>query len=1311
MSRANALLAVSLVGAWCASPTATAEPAWEPLITGKDLAGWYTYIDGHGPDADPDRLIQVHEGVIHAYKDATADSPQPHGYLSTKREYSHYRLRLQYKWGAKRFAPREAAVRDAGIMYHVVGKDAHKWGVWPMSVECQIQEGDTGDLITVDTRCTSWIAPPPLEDEYPTFLPAIKGGEAFKNTLLVHASKVADRREGWNDVEVVVRGAKEAIHIVNGEVVQRLAEIERPDGDKWRPLGKGRIVLQIEGAEILYRNVEIQPLPSGGDDESAPNPLDSPGEAPPADVNSHAVGVEAITVPEGMEVVVAAEAPLINHPMMACLDDRGRLFISESDGVNRESVDDILKARPHSLLMLEDKNADGDFDSRTVFAEGLVQPNGAQWYDGALYVCSAPYVWRFRDTDGDGKADEQTRVAGKFNFDGMSSAFHGPVLGPDGRMYWSGGQHGWKLEHAIHKPWASDKAGAGGPDADLEVEWTHRAPGAFSSWPDGSDPQAIGHGGLANPVETTFSEEGEVFGTIAVFDYVENQRRDAVVHWTEGAIYNLKEHLHPGLLRTGGDLVPVSYRGHAAPAGLTRYRSEQLGEQYRDNYFVAEFNTHRVYRLQLRPSGATFKSDDEVFLESSDPDSHFTDVVEDADGSLLVVNTGGWFLHGCPTSHIAKQSILGAIYRVRRKGHATSNDPRGLQLPWNSASAEQLTAWIDDSRFAVRDRAIHELSQRGDAALEELDAALASDSVRQRRQVVWALNRIRSDGARKFVRQALSDESLSVRLAAIRSVTLHRDAAAASALVALLASESPAEIRAAASALGSIDAADAAEPLLRLLAAPRDRSLEHAILIALVHIGEDAELLEGLASSSLDVRRGCLIALNHMGSDRLTRDAVASALESGDPALFEAALDVLSSHAEWSDQIVDQSAAWIDSGNLSADQQSALRGVVRAFADNEALQEIIGRALSDASCSDEVRILLLDALGYANVERVPDVWIAGLVACLDNPRPAIVSQAIATITRQNLDAFDEKLAAIALAADQPNELRRAAAAAVARRASALPQGLFEVLVKGCNPDVASVDRITAAQALGGARLTSQQLVELAEIAAEAGPLELSAILHAFENGGDSAAGTALLAALKSSPGLDSVTAPALEKALAGYPGEVQASAAHLLKRLREKSSHQSERLERLVNELSAGDAVAGREVFFGSRANCATCHRVGSEGGLVGPNLSQIGKIRARRDLIESVVFPSSSFVREFEPYIVMTVDGKTYSGIISRQSPQTIYLRTADRNELRIERSDIEDMRLSAASIMPQGLDATLSEQELADLIGFLESLKQSGN
>src|SRR6202007_2363608 len=138
---------------------------------------------------------------------------------------------------------------------------------------------------------------------------------------------------------------------------------------------------------------------------------------------------------------------------------------------------------------------------------------------------------------------------------------------------------------------------------------------------------------------------------------------------------------------------------------------------YRDSFFSAQFNVHRIEQHTLVRDGSTFRSIEQDFLTSTDHDVHFTDVLEDADGSLLIVDMGAWFNYGCPTSKIARPEVLGAIYRVRRKDAPSVVDPWGKALKLAARSPAQLVDLLDDPRPKVRDHVVTQLGMRGAEAI------------------------------------------------------------------------------------------------------------------------------------------------------------------------------------------------------------------------------------------------------------------------------------------------------------------------------------------------------------------------------------------------------------------------------------------------------------------------------------------------------------------------------------------------------------------------------------------------------------------
>ena len=234
--------------------------------------------------------------------------------------------------------------------------------------------------------------------------------------------------------------------------------------------------------------------------------------------------------------------------------------------------------------------------------------------------------------------------------------------------------------------------------------------------PDGSQLQSFAGGGFDNPVEVIWTPAGEMIGTMTYFVNPQHGQRDALMHFLHGGVYS-KWHESVAEFKLTGDLMPpLTKFARIAPAGLARYRGTAFGPEFRGNLFSAQFNPHRVQRHVLTRHGATFISEDSDFLVSSDPDFHPCDVLEDADGSLLVVDTGGWYVDQCPLSRISKPEFKGGIYRVRRGNAPKANDPHGESFNWNQLPPAALAKLLEDPRPFVVDRATATLEKRGEAA-------------------------------------------------------------------------------------------------------------------------------------------------------------------------------------------------------------------------------------------------------------------------------------------------------------------------------------------------------------------------------------------------------------------------------------------------------------------------------------------------------------------------------------------------------------------------------------------------------------------
>lgn len=211
--------------AFASSPAQVDEAAAIPLFNGQNLDGWYVcinYPDGSDQSVDTKGIFTVKDGAIRA-------SGEVFGCLTTKKEYENYRLSFEFKWGEKKWPPRENAIRDAGVLVHVVGPDK----VWPQSIECQIQEGDCGDFYILDGVSIDI------------------DGKTVKGFARHVKSADHEKPHGeWNTVEVVCDGG-DVTNIINGHVVNHGTNAT---------IRKGKIVLQSEGAEIFYRNVTLTPI-------------------------------------------------------------------------------------------------------------------------------------------------------------------------------------------------------------------------------------------------------------------------------------------------------------------------------------------------------------------------------------------------------------------------------------------------------------------------------------------------------------------------------------------------------------------------------------------------------------------------------------------------------------------------------------------------------------------------------------------------------------------------------------------------------------------------------------------------------------------------------------------------------------------------------------------------------------------------------------------------------------------------------------------------------------------------------------------
>jgi 3-keto-disaccharide hydrolase len=196
---------------------------YKPLFNGKDLSGWYLYLQSGVGSQNKDSAFIVQDSILYV----TGKSV---GYISTEKEYKNFHLVLDFKWGETKYPPRLKEKRDSGILYYFAKGNPDK--IWPRAYECQIQEGDCGDF---------WLSDSTGID--------VKGKRYKRERVIKFAD--AERPNGeWNRLEVVAVDGK-CTHIMNGVVVNEGTGAN---------IRQGKIAIQTEAAEMYFKNIRLAEL-------------------------------------------------------------------------------------------------------------------------------------------------------------------------------------------------------------------------------------------------------------------------------------------------------------------------------------------------------------------------------------------------------------------------------------------------------------------------------------------------------------------------------------------------------------------------------------------------------------------------------------------------------------------------------------------------------------------------------------------------------------------------------------------------------------------------------------------------------------------------------------------------------------------------------------------------------------------------------------------------------------------------------------------------------------------------------------------
>ena len=1064
----------------------------------------------------------------------------------------------------------------------------------------------------------------------------------------------------------------------------------------------------------------------------------------------HEKAAAAFSLPAGLVANVFAVEPQVANPVALSLDERGRAFVAEvfriKNGVtdNRRHDDAWLDADLSSRTVadrvayqrrllgpraddwalesdrireLVDADGDGRADRSTVFASGfngLAQGLGAGVFArrGDVFYACIPDLWRLRDTNADGVADERTPLVHGF---GVRTAFfghdlHGIVRGPDGRLYFTVGDRGYHVEHE-GRTHADPESGA-----------------VFRCEPDGTGFEVVATG-LRNPQDLAFDDVGNLFTVDNNSDAGDRARLVQIVTGGDSGWRMSGQHRgdrgpfgrerHWDLPHDGQPawIVPPLAHVAAGPAGLAADQGTGLTPHFRGRFLLADFRGAApgsgVRSFRIRPSGAAFEMVDE---ELAIGNVLATDVEVGPDGALWVsewveASTGG---------------AKGRVWRFASPREAAA-DPlvaevrQLLQGDWAAVALERLVILLGHEDRRIRLEAQWELARREAVAPLRVALADAAAPLLARVHAIHGLGQIarrKPDAAIvAAITGVLADPAWELRLVATRTLGDLRAAAAAPAVVPRL-DDDHAHVRAAAAiALGRMG--PDADATAALIAAVRreasrhggfDPHARHALVMGLA--GADRTVLERLAADAdAAVRLAACLVMR-----RQADPAIARFLTDADPRIAaEAAraihdVPIAAANAALAARLLDGPAA---GGDGDAFLRRSLAACERENSPQaaERLAQFVARADATLGRRMEALAILRDWSRPSSRDRVLGSWRP-----FSAPRDAAVARRALGAALSDLVAapLDERLRTALFQAARALEI----------------EGLGPLLVAYCadsrRPPESRADVLTALAA-GGDPACDALATRLCDDAAPAVRMAARRVLVARAT--DAESRSAVAARLAAVCGTDAVPIAERQQAV-DLLARIDAPAARaaiedLVERLRAGTLDTGLALELLdasgrspdlVAEfattgrdvLAGGDPARGHEIFLKNGVvQCARCHKHAGAGGEVGPALDGIASRRDRAYLLQSILEPSAAIAAGYQTTVLVTDDGRSLTGIVKGETADEIVLVTTDGRQERVPQSAVED-RSQGPSAMPADIATKLSRRELRDLVEWLSTLRE---
>ena len=1026
------------------------------------------------------------------------------------------------------------------------------------------------------------------------------------------------------------------------------------------------------------------------------SPITKNGEADDAVTHQTVINGTTFQVAKGLELDLAASESLIKWPIVADWDHRGRLVVAECGGVSRPIVEHN-KLGLHKIVRLIDHDNDGFFDERLIAAEGIGFPEGVLCLGNSILVAVPPQILRLTDSDGDGFCEAQEIWFDGQTITGCANDLHGPYFGRDGKIYWCKGAFA-EQQHTLSdgRPFKSTAAHL------------------YRSNEDGTQLEVVMTGGMDNPVEMAFIPEGEKFFTSTFLQQPRSGLRDGIAHAIYGGVYGKRHSVLDGHPKTG-DLMPVMTQlGPAAPSGLICLNDHLLVNSDQNSTAIlcsALFNLHKVSAHQLKINNATYSTTNQDLVSTARIDFHPTDVIEDADGSILILDTGGWYDLCCPTSRVDQKTASGGIYRISNV--ETKN--RARQLPNRQQSPSKSSELsLHDPRPWVRREALRHARHGNHQVIRTAMGEIANDetSLTSKLRYVWAMCAAGTPDALRACKQLLNSKESAVLKVACHALALHKHQASRVDLEQLLEHPDAAICRVAAEAIGRLRNPESFDAILN---SPHldsnDRFVRHSLLFAMIEILQANPECDLPQESLNDPQLTALItvATQLQRVEQINRPVLFRALKSQHIELKNAATTALCENPQIARNSVEQIISIWESKDASDADRLAVFTILKSVKTDPEFLGLITHLTSEARhATPAYQRFFADHLEWIAPANPSSQWINAMTNWLKVSESSVRLKIANCLETLNLDGDDYYIQTLDSLVQSESDLRTKLAliGARPRNAGLLSTELESDLLRNLDSENASV-RFLSQKAIRRIRLSDRAAMQLAQSIQNRQPQELSSVIQAIAESRDEEAARITLATLASIPIAKTLPPDFVKNVFRDARTTIKKQATTISDTLKKPDENIKQKIETLLPSLDGGNPARGLELFRSSRLACESCHKMGYRGTEIGPDLTLIGGKRTREAILESILHPSSRIEQGYETTKVLTLDGLVWNGMVVKETEDLIVLRlNADQSET-ILKSDIEMMEPSRTSIMPNGFAEILTQRELADLLALLTSAK----